>query len=297
MINFLRYRMLSLAFTVCAVGTFVGIYIYRETTRGYVFNYSVDFTGGSQVLLQFQNPVSSSAVKQVLDGAGWPGAVMRDFSDKEILVRVKEFSNDSLGLGEKIRATLASNMPENKVTILQIEAVGPGVGASLRAKSIKAVGLALLALLIYIAFVFSSIAFAVGAVVALFHDAFIMLLSFLLLDREISINMISAVLVVLGYSINDTIVIFAQIRHNLKKMAGTPLVEIVNVSINQTLRRTLLTSFSTLLTVTSMFILGGEALKDLSLTLLIGIIFGTYSSIYMASPIMMLLYKNKNNKK
>jgi len=293
MFNFLRYRMLSLIFSLCAIGAFIGTYVYRERTRGYAFNYSVDFTGGSQVLLQFQNPVSANAVKQIVEGAGWPGAVMREFSDKELAVRVKEFSNDSVGLGEKIRKAIASDMPDNKVTILQTEGVGPGVGATLRAKSVKAVSIALVLMLFYIAWIFGSFAFAVGAVVALFHDTLIMLLSFLLLDREISMNLISALLVVLGYSINDTIVIFAQIRSNLKKMAGASLTEVVNLSLNQTLRRTLLTSVSTSLTVGSMFILGGEALRDLSLALLIGIIFGTYSSVYVAGPVMMLLYKNK----
>ena len=128
---------------------------------------------------------------------------------------------------------------------------------------------------------------------ALCHDAFVMVAVILFLDHDISIDVIGAILAVLGYSINDTIVIFSQIRTNLVKMRGQPLHEIVNTSLNQTLRRTLLTSFSTALTVGSMFFLGGEGLRDFSLTLLVGIIFGTYSSIYIASPIMMMLYKER----
>jgi preprotein translocase SecF subunit len=113
------------------------------------------------------------------------------------------------------------------------------------------------------------------------------------MHRDISINVIGAILAVIGYSINDTIVIFAQIRENIKKLPGVALQEIIDLSINQTLRRTLLTSFATLLSVLAMLLLGGEALRDFSLTMLIGIVVGTYSSIYIASPVMMLLYKNK----
>ena len=123
----------------------------------------------------------------------------------------------------------------------------------------------------------------------LFHDAILMLAVFLLFDREISVNVIGAILAVMGYSINDTIVIFSQIRDNAKKMSHDSLKTIVNVSLNQTLRRTLLTSISTGLAVVSMLVLGGEALRDFSLALLVGIIVGTYSSIYIASPVMMLL--------
>ena len=134
-----------------------------------------------------------------------------------------------------------------------------------------------------------------GAVAALFHDAVVMLAMFLFFDREISTNVICAILAVLGYSINDTIVIFSRIRENLKSMRGTPLRDIINASLNHTLKRTLLTSISTGLPVGVMLIFGGEALFDISFALLIGIVFGTYSSIYIASPIMMLLYKTKES--
>ena len=132
-----------------------------------------------------------------------------------------------------------------------------------------------------------------GSVVALFHDALIMLSIFLLFDREISIPVIGAILAVIGYSINDTIVIFSQIRENLNTLKRQPIYDIVNTSLNQTMRITLLTSFSTILTVGSILVLGGEALRSFSLALLIGIIFGTYSSIFIASPIVMWFYRNK----
>lgn len=291
MIDFLKYRWLMGVYSIVILVSFIGVSLYKHYHYGSAFSYSVEFTGGTQVLLKFEKDVSPNAVRDIIHANGWAGAITRDFSSTEILVRVKEFSNDSQGLANRIRETVQQAIPDNQVTILQSEAVGPGIGKTLRSQSIKAIIIALIAMLAYIALRFWSFAFAVGAVVALFHDAIVMLAAFLFLDREISINVIGAILAVLGYSINDTIVIFAQIRENIKKMGSVALSEVVNISLNQTFRRTLLTSFSTALTVGSMFFLGGEALRDFSLALLIGIIFGTYSSIYIASPVMMLLYR------
>lgn len=294
MIDFLKYRIACAVYSVLLVAAFAGMAVYKINTRGEAFTYSIDFTGGTQVLLKFDKPVSSLKLKQIIEDAGWQGAITRDFSNQEVMVRVKEFSNDAKGLGDRITQTVKTAMPDTQVTMLESSGVGAGVGAALRWKSMRAVLIGLIAMLLYIAFRFWSFAFATGAVVALVHDAIVMIAVFLFLDKEVSVYMIGAILTVLGYSINDTIVIFAQIRENIKKMPGAPIYQVVNLSINQTLRRTLLTSFATLLTVLSMFFLGGEVLRDFSLTLLVGIIFGTYSSIYIASPVMMLLYKEKN---
>lgn len=293
MIDFLKYRVACAVYSVLLIAAFAGTCIYKHNKYGEVFKYSIDFTGGTQVLLKFDKPVEAATLKSIVESAGWSGAVLREFSNTEILVRVKEFSNDAKGLGEKISAAVQAASPGIKVEVLQSEGVGAGVGATLRYKSVRAVLICLIAILLYIALRFWSFAFAAGAVVALAHDAIVMVAAFLFLDREISVNIIAAIVVVLGYSINDTIVIFSQIRDNIKKMQGIPLYEIVNTSLNQTLRRTILTSFSTALTVVSMFVLGGEALRDFSLALLVGIVFGTYSSIYIASPVMMLLYKEQ----
>lgn len=294
MIDFLKYRVACAIYSVLLIAAFAGTVIYKQNKYGEAFKYSIDFTGGTQVLLRFDKPVSSTKLKEIVESAGWQGAVLREFSGKnEVLVRVKEFSNDAKGLGERIKSTVQTALPDTHVEVLQSEGVGAGVGATLRYKSIRVVMICLIAILLYIAFRFWSFAFAAGAVVALAHDAIVMVAAILFLDKEISMNVIAAIVAVLGYSINDTIVIFAQIRDNIKKMHGVPIYQIVNTSLNQTLRRTILTSVSTALTVISMFILGGEALRDFSLTLLIGIVFGTYSSIYIASPVMMLLYKEQ----
>ena len=289
MINFLKYRTVTALSSLGLIVAFGGVALYRQQTRGTVYSYSVDFTGGTQVLFGFDQEVDASQVKQIITDNGWANASTREFGNNEVLVRVKEFEGDMIGLGERMKTVVQKAMPETKVSILQTESVGAGVGADLRGKSMWAMLVALLLMLGYIAMRFWSIAFAAGAIVALVHDALVMLAIFLFLDREISINFIAAVLTVLGYSINDTIVIFSQIREFMKKRKGVALEVIVNDSLNYTLRRTMLTSISTGLPVIVMLFFGGEALRDFSLALLIGIVFGTYSSVFIASPIMMLL--------
>lgn len=293
MINVLKYKYITAFFSLLIAIAFFGVAAYRYTVRGHAFSWSVDFTGGFQGLYKFDKPVSPLMVKDILDKEDLQGAVVRQFGDQELLVRVREFSGNAQAIGEKIQQTLTSNLKDVKVTLLQSEYVGSAVGKALQAKSWWAIVLALIAMLAYIAIRFWSVAFAVGAVVALFHDALIMLATFLFLDREISVNVIGSILAVLGYSVNDTIVIFSQIRDNLATMKNSSLETVINLSINQTLKRTLLTSISTGLVVGAMFFFGGEALRDFSLALLVGIVFGTYSSIYIASPVMMLLYKKE----
>lgn len=292
-IDFLKYRQIVLFFTAFVFAASAGLALYRYQTRGSAFMYSVDFTGGTQVLLKFNKNVSSRDVKNALESQGLPGVITREFQNNELLVRVKAFENDANGLGGRIRQIVQEAVPGIEVTILSTEAVGPGIGAELRDKSIYAILFSLIALLLYIAVTFWSFSYGIGAIVALIHDAIIMLTFFLLFDRDISITVIGAILAVLGYSINDTIVIFSRIRSNLKKLPQMAVIDVINLSITQTLTRTLLTSFTTLLTVLSMVIFGGEALRDFSMVLLIGIIFGTYSSIFIASPVMMLFYRRE----
>lgn len=295
MINFLKYRGITALTSVALIVAFGVVAVYRYNTRGSVFSYSVDFTGGTQVLFKFDTDVDNAVVRQILVEKGWLNPHVRPFGENELLVRVKEYESDAKGLGQRMQVALSEALPNNTVKMIQTESVGAGIGSGLREKSVRAVLLVLLLMLLYIALRFWSFAFATGAVVALIHDGIIVLAIFLFLDREISHNFVAAVLTVLGYSINDTIIIFSQMREFLKKRTTETLDEIVNKSLNYTLRRTLLTSFATGLPVTVMLIFGGEALRDFSLALLVGIFFGTTSSIYVASPIMMLLYPKKNS--
>lgn len=297
-INFVKYRPIAALLSFILMSAFFITAWYKYNTTGQVFDYSVDFTGGTQVLLQFSGTPDLDAIRAIFAQNNWNNLAFREFADKnEILIRVKEFSNDAKGFGERMRYVLAQAMPHQEIKILQSEGVGPSVGQALRKKSVYAVLLSLLLLLVYIAVRFWSLGFAVGAVIALFHDALIMVAAFMFFGREISINVIGAILAVLGYSINDTIVIFSKIRENMRRNSdGMSLNQIVDLSLNQTLRRTMLTSLSTALTVGSIFILGGEALSGFSFAMLIGVVSGTYSSIYVASPIMMLFFAPSKNK-
>lgn len=291
MIDFLKYRVFYAAISILIFVAFFGDYAYKYYVRGSTFSYSVDFTGGTQVLLGISEPVSSATLIKALEVAGIKSVSTRDFSSREILVRAASFSNEQEGVAHVIQKVAQETFPGNQIHIKKVDSIGGGIGESLRVKSIKAVALALLLMFLFIAIRCWSFSFAAGALVSLFHDAVFILAYFLLFDKEISLNVIGAILAVLGYSINDTIVIFARIRENIVRLPGKSIEEIVNISMNETLRRTLLTSFATTLVVASLFFFGGEALQSLSVTLLIGIIFGTYSSIYIASPVMLMLYK------
>ncbi|MGC2310046.1 MAG: protein translocase subunit SecF [Candidatus Babeliaceae bacterium] len=288
MIDFLKYRpVCAIISTFIFIAFFVGLYFKK-------FKYSVDFTGGTQVLFAFSQPIKSSQVIDILEKNGLQGVVTRDFSEKEILVRVPSFESDAKGLADRMKNILEQALPDISIEVMQTDSVGAGVGSTLRWKSLQAIIVGLILMLLYMWWRFWSFAYAVGNVFSLFHDAIVILAFFLFFDYEISLNVIGAILTILGYSINDTIVIFSRIRENAQKLRTTAIEEVVNISINETLRRTLLTSFATLLVVVALLLFGGEILRTLALALLVGIIFGTYSSIYIASPVMLLLYKEKH---
>jgi len=292
-IDFLRYQRFGLFFFIALVGVFLGAYIYKQRTRGYAFVYSIDFTGGTQAQVRFSADVTSAEISETLTAAGFPYAIIREFSPREFVVRVRERGDDIANVAETVKSVLQKHFANNSVEIVQVDSVGAGVGASLWWQSLRAVLICLIAMSIYIFIRSYSVGFAMGAVGSLFHDAFLIITFCLVLDYEISINIIAAILTILGYSINDTIIIFSRIRENALVLRSMPLYDVVNVSINETLRRTLLTSFFTILVVVSLIVFGGTVLRSLSLALLIGLVFGTYSSICVASPVMLMFNKGK----
>ncbi len=298
MIDFLKYRSVYATLSTLFFLSFIGGYWYKVTTNPdhQAFVYSVEFTGGLEVLYSFSKPVSGEKVKEIFENHGISGVVVRTFTNSaDVIVRVPLRSiGDSIErLAETMRDVLQQELPDTTVVIQQTDAITAGVGETMRWKSIQAIAVGLFFMLLYIALRFWSFAFAAGAVFALFHDVIVILAFFLFFDFEISLNVIGAVLAVLGYSINDTIVIFSRIRENIVRLPGHTLHQIVNISLNETLRRTLLTSFATTLVVVPLAIFGGEVLRTLSIALLIGFVFGTYSSIYIASPVMMFLYRKR----
>lgn len=201
------------------------------------------------------------------------------------MIRVKQ---EGKGLEEQFKAVTQENIIDNAATVDHISWVGAEVGGDIKHDAFLALLLSFLVILLYIA-LRSQFRFAVGAIAALAHDVLAVMTVVLVCNEQMSLNVLAALLMTLGYSINDTIVIFSRIQENFVKLKGRSEEEIVNLSINQTLRRTLLTSLTTFLAVASIYLLGGEALKGFSLAMLVGIVAGTYSSVYIASPVMLAI--------
>lgn len=297
-IDFLKYRWISAILSVVILTSFVGTYFYKKYTSpdGSTFNYSVDFTGGISTKLKFSKPVTGQEIVRILEAKGWPGAVTREFSSTEHEIRVKKESENVASEAQLIKSALEASLPGTTISIEQTDSVGSATGSTLRTKSLYAVIVSLILMLLYIALRFWSFAYAMGAIVSLFHDAIVILAIFLIFDKEISINVIGAILAVLGYSINDTIVIFARIRENAARLHNMSFYNIINLSITETLSRTILTTFATTLVVIALYLFGGETLRDLSLALLIGIVFGIYSTIFIATPVLYMLYNNNKGR-
>lgn len=250
---------------------------------------SVDFKGGTQVQVQFQQTPDLAQIRRAAAAAGIndaTAAIYDEPSKNEVLISLPEQLNESaMDTGrEQIESALKAHY-NNGFVVRNVQIVGPTVGNQLKRQATLATLYSLLGMLIYLWFRFQLI-YGVAAVVACFHDTLITLGAFALTDREMSLTVIAAILTLVGYSMNDTIVVFDRIRENLRMSRREPLPDLVNRSINQTLSRTVLTSGLTFLTVLSLYIFGGPVLKGFSFALVVGILIGTYSSIAVAAPML-----------
>jgi preprotein translocase subunit SecF len=252
-------------------------------------NYSIDFRGGTAITLRFDRPVSEGDVRQALNtvklGDSEVKTVTGGGSHPDILIRVKEASLATSSV-EIVENALQKTFPDNHFDVRQVEKVGPKVGSELKGKAVLAIVVALIGILIYVAWRFE-FKFAVGAIIATTHDVLIMIGVFSLLNLEVSLAIVAAFLTIVGYSLNDTIVVYDRIRENIKKLRSVPYFDIINTSINETLSRTILTAGTTLIVVIILFFMGGQVIHDFSFALLVGIIVGTYSSIFIAAPILL----------
>lgn len=246
-------------------------------------NVGIDFTGGSIIEVGYQQAVELEPIRQALETEGFGDAIVQHFgSAQEVLIRlVPEAGKDKAEITSQIIGLLqaASDTP---IDVRRVDFVGPQVGEELTEDGGLAVLYALIAILIYVAFRFEY-RFSLGAVAALIHDVIITLGIFSVLQLDFDLSVLAAILAVIGYSLNDTIVVFDRVRENFRKIRKKTSLEIVNTSINQTISRTLMTSFTTLLVLLSLFFLGGEAIHAFSLALIIGVVVGTYSSVYVAT--------------
>jgi len=250
-------------------------------------NYGIDFAGGTLVQVQFAQPTDATAIKKAMAGLDVGTPVVQSFGDNqnEFLIRVEQASGELKGLSVEIQNALEQTYAKGDVDIRRVEMVGPQVGKDLRNKGVKALFYAMLGLLAYISWRFE-FRFAVGAIVALVHDVLITLGAFSLFGKEIDLPIIAAFLAIIGYSLNDTIIVYDRIRENTGKHHKESFDFIVNRSINETLSRTLLTSGTTLLVVLALFVLGGGVIHNFAFAMLIGVLVGTYSSIFVASPVL-----------
>ncbi|MFI5296407.1 MAG: protein translocase subunit SecF [Thermodesulfovibrionales bacterium] len=284
-IDFMGKR--KFAFVFSGILSIIGIIAIIQVANGRA-NLGIDFAGGTAIQLKFSKPVELHAVRKALEDGGLKDFDLQDFpAVNKILVRVKK-SDQQLGKSaDIITGIISQKLPDNKYVVDSTTEIGPKVGGRLRVDAARAVGLATLGILIYIAIRFK-LNFAVGATIATFHDVLAVLGIFFLLGREINLILVTALLTIAGYSLTDTVVVFDRIRENLKARLKDPVETVMNSSINEVLSRTIVTSFTVLLTSMALFFFGGEVIHDFSLAMIMGVIVGTYSSIFVASPVVLL---------
>lgn len=280
-INFLGHR--RAAFIISAAVILIGL-ISLAVQGGPKLG--IDFAGGVLLQVKFEESITAESIRESLDAAGVEGAEIQHFGgDREAIIRLTAEDAEEHDMAGAILNQLNADNPGNTATFMREELVGPKIGEELRGKATMAIIYALIGILIYISLRFE-FKFAVGAVAALVHDVLIVLGLFSVTGRSLSLPVIAAFLTIVGYSLNDTIVIYDRIREDRRKLYGKSFVDIVNTSLNESLSRTLVTSLTTLLVVLCLFIFGGEVIKDFAFALMVGVIVGTYSSIYVASPLV-----------
>ena len=248
-------------------------------------NYGIDFKGGTLIELRTDTSINASAIRDSLKSMNLGDINVKKFGKEgDYLIKVEQKNTNNSNLIAEIKKTLADNLNAD-VDFRRVENVGPKVSSELLESSIIAISLALAAMLFYIWIRFEW-QFSIGSIIALFHDVIITLGIFSVLSLEINLSIIAAVLTIVGYSMNDTVVIYDRIRENLLKYTKISISDVSNLSINETLSRTIITSITTLLALISIYILGGEILRGFSFAMILGVIIGTYSSMFVASPIL-----------
>jgi len=250
--------------------------------------YGIDFAGGALVQIKFSEATTAAQLRSTLSDLDLPGLTIQQVGEgdaNEFLVRVQASNENLASLSAQIEASLAKAYGAGKTEIRRTEMVGPQVGKDLRNKGAQAILFAIIGMLVYITFRFA-FRFGIGAVIALFHDVLITLGFMSLLNLEVDLTVVAAFLALVGYSVNDTVIVCDRIRENLGKLHNRPLAEIINRSINETLSRTIMTSGLTLLAVLALFLVGGIVIHNFAFVLMVGIIVGTYSSVFIASPVL-----------
>ena len=286
-IDFLAWRKLALIVSSIFLVVSIGSIFIKE------LNWGLDFTGGTLVELSYPNGAEIDSIRNSLRSEGFEGAQVANFgSNQEVLIKLPGTISDSLG--SEIISLLKEENLNADIDLRRIEYVGPQIGSELRDDGGTAMLIALAFMMLYIAFRFQS-RFAGAAVIALMHDVIIVVGIFSLLQIDFDLTVLAALLAVIGYSLNDTIVVSDRIRENIRSIESDDISKIINTSLNQTLGRTLVTSMTTLLVLFSLYLLGGELIKNFALALIFGVIVGTYSSIYIAANALIMMGLSKDH--
>ncbi len=288
-IPFMRYHRLFVAVAVLAMALSAICVVFRG------FNTGIDFTGGNLIQLEFPEPVDVGEVRGAMATIGYGQATIQAYSDRGIIIRVMQHQGTTPQELQEAVIQAADSLHRGSVRLLGFEMVGPTVGGELRNQAVLASAVSLIGILIYVTFRFR-FRFAVVSVLALVHDTLVVLGLFSLLQEEIGMTFIAAILTTIGYSLNNTIVIFDRVRENWKLVPKLGLLEVLDSSINSTLARTINTSVTTFLPVLAFYLWGGEVLSGFSLAIMAGIIFGGYSSVCVTSSLLFMWYEKAPEK-
>lgn len=294
-IDFMGKRRKAIFMSVALIVISIGSLIYHKGP-----NWGVEFTGGTEIHIKLAKDLSIKDIKNTLDATGYPPEVVQQLGlsgDREYLIR---FSPDLIKFDQiqdfqsELEKIMATNESFKGGSIQRVDYIGPRVGKELISKAIISILLGCVGILIYVMIRFE-FGFAMGAVIALIHDTVITLGAISLMDKEFTLALVAGLLTVIGYSVNDTIIIYDRIRENMKKSGKLGIKEVVNVGVNQTLTRTILTSFTVFLVLIPLFIFGGSVIHDFAFTLIVGAIVGTYSSIFIASAFVVYWKERKSS--
>ena len=273
-----------IAYLISIVLVLLGVLALIQISRG-AANMGIDFAGGTSIQVKFQQPVDLGAVRQALSKSGIKDSEPQQFADgRSVMIRLKR-STAAAGMAQQVQDALRAGFGDNPFILEASTEVGPAIGKELQRKALLAVVISLAGIVLYIAWRFE-FRFGVAATVATFHDVLAVLGIVFILNKEITLLIVTALLTVAGYSLTDTVVVYDRIRENLRARRKEALGDVMNVSINQVLSRTAMTSLTTLLAAAALYFLGGEVLHDFAFALILGIVVGTYSSWFVASPLI-----------
>lgn len=280
----------NISFTISVIISIIGIVAIVQIARG-AANMGIDFTGGTALQLKFEKPVSLQDARKALSKNGLEASLQEITEGNKLLIKIGKTTLATGKVAETVENVFKKEFAANPFLVESSTEIGPSIGDKLRKDTLIAIVVAMIGIIIYIAWRFD-LKFGIAAALATFHDVLAIFAIFYVLDKEVNLLLITAVLTIAGYSLTDTVVVFDRIRENMHKNMKESLETIFNYSINETISRTIITGLTTLFAALSLFLLGGEVIHDFSFALVVGILVGTYSSVFVASPLV-LLWENR----